>query len=327
MSHLRLDPLSGEWVVVAARRMRRPLTHSAAACPFCPAPPGADAATRAASEAPDAAYDVAVFENRFPALGGEADPLGGLPAGAAAAPAGGRAEVVLYAPQHDTHLGELPERRVRLLVEVWSQRTLALEADPGVACVFVFENRGHDAGQTIDHPHGQIYGYPWVPPRIAREAEVAQRHRAWEGQCLQCALLRRDEALGERVVDAEGDWVALVPFAPRFPSEVHLVPRRHLGALPDLDAAEVTALARLLRRTVRRYDGLYGTPLPYMMGVYQRPRALAQAGLWHLRLAFYPVQRAAGRLKYLASSESGAGVFLLDASPEDMAAALRAVRL
>ena len=324
MSHLRLDPLSGQWVHVAARRMHRPLTASAVGCPFCPVPADAPAAVRAASEAPDADYDVAVFENRFPAMGGEADPLGVLSPGGCAAPAGGRAEVVLYAPRHDVHLATLPEAKVRLLAEVWRQRTLALEADPRVACVFVFENRGHDVGQTIDHPHGQIYGYPWVPPRIAEEAALVRRFRAEEGECLQCALLRRDEREGARVVEADGAWVALVPFAPRFPAEVHIVPRRHVGGLPALDDPEVDSLARLLRRAVARYDRLYGAPMPYMMCLYQRPRGLAAGDLWHMRLAFSPLLRGPGRLKYLAASESGAGAFLLDATPEDMAAALRA---
>jgi len=318
VSHLRFDPLSGEWVTVSPRRLGRPVTASAEGCPFCPGGEG--------SEAPDPDWDVAVFDNRFPSYGGPGEPLPGLGPGYAAAPAGGRAEIVLYSPRHDVHLPDLPEGKVRLLVEVWRHRTEVLEADPAVACVFVFENRGRDAGQTIGHPHGQIYGYPLVPPRLARELERLREHRLRHGACLVCAI-RAHEAGGPRQVDREGGWLAFVPFAPRFPSEVHLVPERHVGELAGLGDEEVADLARLLQRTVRRYDGLYGAPMPYVMAVYQRPRPAAPEGLWHLRVAFHPFLRAPGRLKYLAGSESAAGAFLLDASPEDMAQALRAVRL
>lgn len=343
MSHQRLDPLTGEWVTVSPRRLHRPLSEAASDCPFCPVPADAPEAARAASEAPDADYDVAVFENRFPALGGAPDDLGAVPPGFGAAPASGRAEVVLYSPRHDVHLPDLPESKVRLLIDVWRQRTLALEADPAVACVFVFENRGRGIGQTIGHPHGQIYGYPWVPPRIGHEWHHFARYRAEEGDCLQCALLRGEERDGRRVVDRERDFVAFVPFAARFPSEVHLVPGRHLGGLADLEPRETAALARLLRRAVARYDGLYGEPMPYMMCVYQRPKADVcsappsaavgaalpppPTGLWHMRIVFYPLLRGPAKMKYLAGSESGAGAFLLDATPEDMAAALRAVSL
>lgn len=336
MSELRLDPLSGEWITIAARRIARPVTTGplpdggAPPCPFCPVPADAPPERREASEAPHDGYGVAVFQNRFPSLGGaDADLLteGPFAPGYRRAPARGNAEIVLYSPLHDVHLGSIPEAGVRLLVEVWRDRTEALYADPAVAYVFPFENRGRDIGATIDHPHGQIYAYPFVPPRIAREWERLAAHRAAQGECLQCEVDRRERAEGRRLVDAEGGFTAFVPFAPRFPSEVHLVPARHAGSLADLHPGEIADLARLLQRTVRRYDGLYRVPMQYMMCLYQTPRRLSPEGIWHLRLAFYPLYRAARRMKYLAGSESGAGAFLQDATPEAMAAALRGVAL
>lgn len=330
MSERRLDPLSGAWITIAGRRLGRPVTTSAAGCPFCPVPPGASAEARSAAEAPRADYGVAVFENRWPSLGGpaaERPAPGPFAPGYRLAPARGHAEVVLYAPRHDVHLASLPPAHVRLLVEVWRERTEALYADPAVAYVFPFENRGAEIGATIDHPHGQIYAYPFLPPRIAAELAILAGYRRDEGECLQCEILRRERAEARRLVDAEGEWSAFVPFAPRFPSELHLVPARHRGSLAELDGPGQAALAALLQRSVRRYDGLYGAPMPYMMAIYQAPRRHGPPGLWHLRVAFFPLLRAAGRLKYLAGSESAAGAFLQDATPEDMAAALRGVPL
>jgi len=336
VSELRLDPLSLEWITVAARRIARPVTtgpHAAGAaapCPFCPVPADAPPERRAASEAPRGDYDVAVFENRFPSLGGPeaaTAPEGPFAPGYRLAPALGRAEIVLYSPRHDVHLASIPESGVRLLVDVWRDRTEALYADPAVAYVFPFENRGRDIGATIDHPHGQIYAYPFVPPRVAREWDRLRAHREAEGECLPCEIIRREWHEGRRVVDAEGGWTAFVPFAPRFPSEMQLVPHRHVGCLADLRPEATADLARLLQRTVRRYDGLYGAPMQYMMCVYQGPRRLLPADLWHLRVSFYPLYRAERRMKYLAGSESGAGAFLQDATPEAMAAALRGVAL
>lgn len=326
MSEMRLDPLSAEWITFNAKRLGRPVTTSAQGCPFCPPPPQASPDARAASEAPRSDYGVAVFPNRWPAFG-EPSELDPAPAdGYARAPAAGRAEIVLYSPVHATHLGAMPPAQVELLVRVWAARTRAMAADPSVRYVFCFENRGASIGQTIDHPHGQIYGYPFLPPRVAQELSQVRRHRAEEGECLQCAILEREERAGARVVDRESGWLAFVPFAPRFPFELHLVPTEHVGLLERLRAAEVTGLARLLQRTVRRYDGLHGEPMVYMMGIFQEPVGV-DPDLWHLRVAFYPLQRARGRMKYLAGSESAAGAFLQDATPEATARLLAGVRL
>ncbi len=329
MSELRLDPLSGEWITIASRRIARPVTDAAAFCPFCPVAPGAPAGAVERSEAPRGDYEVAVFQNRFPSYGG-ADGEGAPPEAAAGgqrtAAGRGRCEVVLYSPRHDVHLTTIPEAGVRLLVDVWAARTAALQADPDVAYVFVFENRGRDVGQTIDHPHGQIYGYPFVPPRVLREVERLRAFRRDEGECLQCDLLRREERAGLRLVDAEGTWRAFVPFAPRFPFEMHLVPQRHVEGLPALRAGERAELASLLRRSVERYEHLHMHPAPYMLCVLGAPHGLPERDLWHLRVVFQPVARAPGRLKYLAGSESGVGAFLQDATPEAMARALREVR-
>ncbi len=303
---------------MAAKRMQRPVTDAASACPFCPAQ------DEARSELPRSDYGVAVFDNQFPSFGVAggtgADPLT-VPgsAGYRRARGFGAAEVVVYSPRHEADLGTLPFAAVRLLVDAWADRTEVLSRRSDVACVFVFENRGASIGQTIDHPHGQIYAYPFLPTRMRSEYHSLWQHRRMEGSCLICDLLARDAADARRMVDQAPGWRAVVPFAPRFPFEMHLVPETHRGSLVVMDTRERDGLATLLGRSIRRYDRLWGQRMEYMMCIYQQPHECQPTNLWHLHLAFYPLRRAADKLKYLAGSESGAGAFLLDATPEEMA--------
>src|SRR5205085_5740910 len=150
-------------------------------------------------------------------------------------PAHGAAEVVLYAPEHDASLASLGPAGVRRVVDLWAERTEALLQRPEVAYVLVFENRGADAGATISHPHGQIYGFPFVPPVPAREAEVAAR----DG-CPLCA-----EQPGERLVSEHGRWRAYVPYASRDPYGLLLAPTHHVPSLAALDEDGPDAVARL----------------------------------------------------------------------------------
>jgi len=308
----------GEWVLFATRRQDRTFLPPADACPLCPTEPGGLPTELARSD-----FEIAVFENRFPALvptppppseqGTELSPT---------APSAGVCEVVVYSPDHATSLGELPLEAVRHLVDVWAHRTAELSARPEVAHVFPFENRGEVIGVTLEHPHGQIYAYPMVPPIIARELAASAHHG---GACLWCELLADEEADGRRIVDRDAGWVAGVPFAARWPYEMHLTPQRHVASLLDLADGERHGLAALLRRTVRRYDRLFGFRMPYVLAVHQAPTEVPAETPFHLHLELYPAYRSADRLKYLAGSELGAGVFLVDALPEETAAALRAL--
>ena len=236
---------------------------------------------------------------------------------------------MLYTPDHHTSLGSLSDAHLADLVRVWADRTAALLAEPDIRSVFVFENRGEATGATLSHPHGQIYALPFPPPRLRRIGRIEARLRArGPGGCPMCTTLQTERAEGVRIVDeVEGSWLGYVPFAARMPYEVTLAPHRCVDRLDRLDPEEVTALGRLLGRTVRRYDALFGFPLPYMMAVLQAgsDRLSPGGAPGHLRLSFWPVQRSALRLKFLASSEALGGLFLVDVMPEDAAGRLRQV--
>ena len=295
----RWNPLRREWVLVAASRQGRTFLPERAECPLCPSRPGHS------TEIPARSFQAAVFENRFPAM---------VPA----KPAGGICEVVVYTEEHEGSFATLPVARLEQLAEVWTDRYRALSARRGIRYVFIFENRGEQVGVTLHHPHGQIYAYPYVPPVPATEL------RRQTTGCLQCRLITDELGGKRRMLIQDRAIVGYVPGYARWPYEVHLAPRGHRPALTDLPPAGRVALLTAMQRIARAYDRLFDVAMPYMMAMHQAPagRYNAQA---HLHVEVYPVLRDRGKLKYLAGSESGAGVFINDTLAEESADRLREV--
>lgn len=320
-SEIRLDPLTGEWVAMAAHRQTRTYKPPADLCPLCPSRPGRP------TEIPESDYDVVVFENRFPSfsqsVAGEpstVDDLGLVPT----APGRGRCEVVCFTSDHGGSFAMLSPERVRTVMDVWADRTAALSTVDGVEQVFPFENRGEEIGVTLHHPHGQIYGYPFVTPRTQRLLETARAYRERHGRPVLGDVLAGERKAGTRVV-AEGEhWTAFVPPAARWPVHVLLVPHRQVPDIPALNAAERDDFADVYLRVLSRCDRLFARPLPYIASWNQAPVHSGRDLGW-LHLELFSILRAKDKLKYLAGSESGMGVWINDATPEQIAGRLRAV--
>lgn len=322
MSELRWHPLLGQWVITATHRQERMFLPPRDYCPLCPTRPN-----ELETEVPASDYDIVVFENRFPSL--QPEPPEPAVEGTTlmqVRPAAGVCEVVLFASDHDETLAGADLSRLRHLIAVWAERTMDLGRRPGIEYVFVFENKGQVIGVTISHPHGQIYAYPFVPPSIATEVGQYRGHHERTGRCLGCDLLVAELKDRRRVVAETESWVAVVPFYARWPYEVHLTPRRHLGWLHELGQSEVADLARLLKTVLCKYDRLFGFSLPYVMAIHQRPVGPAADATYHLHVEFYPPNRTESKLKYPAGSEMGAGTFINDTLPEETALRLRALK-
>jgi UDPglucose--hexose-1-phosphate uridylyltransferase len=308
---MRQDVLTGDWISIAATRQNRVVLPPAEADPLAPQTPGNP------SEIPDR-YDVAVFENRSPSFGpghgvAEVDGIGFD----RTAPSYGRCEVVCFSPETTGSLATQTRSRARTVIEAWADRTAALSAIEGVEQVFPFENRGEAIGVTLHHPHGQIYAYPYVTPRMQRTLAAAD---AVAGDLFGQVLER--ERAGGRVVLAGEHWTAYVPFAARWPLEVHLAPHR---AVPDFAAtsdAERDELAPLYLRLLRGIDALYDTPTPYIAGWHQAPVRIGRDKV-RLHLELTSPRRAADKLKYLAGSEAAMGAWIGDVVPEEQAARIR----
>jgi UDPglucose--hexose-1-phosphate uridylyltransferase len=301
VSELRFNELRGEEVVYAIHRQDRTFLPSREHCPLDPTRPG-----KPQTEIPFPAFEIAVFENRFPAF--EA------PHGAA--------EVIVYTDSHEGSLGTLSLERAEALMWVWRHRYAELGAREDVRYVLIFENRGVEVGVTLHHPHGQVYAYPFLPPVPAQELRADERL----GGCAMCALMRDELADGQRLVYEGEEVVAYVPYAARWAYEAHVVVRSHRASLLECEPGELRSMAAALQALVRGYDSLFQRPFPYVMVVHQAPTSAAPGGLalgGHVHVEFYPPLRAAERLKYLAGSEQGAGTFIADTVPEESAAALR----
>jgi UDPglucose--hexose-1-phosphate uridylyltransferase len=320
MSELRWNPLLGEWVVTATHRQERTYHPPADFCPLCPTRPG-----EFETEIPFPDFDIAVFENRFPTFC--RDP--GRPSVATSElfpvlPSGGICEVVVYSPRHDTSLAQEPEAQIYKLVQVWRDRFQELGSRPEIKYVYIFENKGEAIGVTLSHPHGQIYGFPYIPPIAARE--IANMRKAWRttGSCLLCSVLRRERRDGRRLVFENDGFTAVIPFYARYPYEVHIMSRRHLADLTALRPSEMQSFAQALKRVIAGYDVLFGFSFPYMMLLHQRPTDGGRYEHFHFHVEFLPPYRSATRLKYLAGCESGAGTFINDTLAEEKAPELRA---
>nr|WP_221376761.1 galactose-1-phosphate uridylyltransferase [Actinoplanes polyasparticus] len=317
-SQLRYDPLIDEWVAVAAHRQTRTFMPPADACPLC--------ATKStfAGEIPAPDYDVVVFENQFPSFSdrvqeGEITEVTGL---VPVRPGIGRCEVVCFTSDHNSSFVELPPSRVRTVIDALADRTAEMSRLPGVEQVFPFENRGVEIGVTLQHPHGQIYAFPTVPPRTRLMLAAAGRYLARTGNDLYTDVLAAERADGNRVVGSNEHWTAYVPAAARWPFEVHLAPHRKVPDLPALSDQERDAFGPLYLDLLRRFDGLFGRPMPYISAWHQ---AVVGAGreLGYLHLQLFSIRRAADKLKYLAGSESAMGFFVNDIVPEKAAQLLR----
>lgn len=317
-AEIRRDPLTDEWVAIATHRQDRTYKPPAESCPLCPSAPGRP------TEIPESDYDVVVFENRFPSFAQGVPNPGERPIPMVQREPGiGRCEVVCFTADHNSSFGELSPARVRTVVDAWADRTAALSALPGVQQVFPFENRGEEIGVTLSHPHGQIYGYPFVTPKTARMLEVARAYHAEAGRPLMGDVLAAEHASGRRVVATSEHWTAFVPAAARWPVEVHVVPHRQVPDLVALDGAERDDFAVLYLSVLERLDALYGRPLPYIAAWHQAPVKSSREMAW-LHLELFSVLRTATKLKYLAGSESGMAVWINDVTPEQIADRLRA---
>jgi UDPglucose--hexose-1-phosphate uridylyltransferase len=311
-SEIRRDPLLGDSVAIASHRQGRTYHPPADECPLCPSEGDR------LSEIPDSSYDVVVFENRFPSLAGDS----------------GRCEVVCFTSDHDVSFAGLTEEQAGLVLEAWTDRTSELSHLPSVEQVFCFENRGAEIGVTLQHPHGQIYAYPFTTPRTALMLRSVATHKEMTGgENLFDAVLERELA-DERVILEGEHWVAFVPYTAHWPYEVHLYPKRRVPDLLGLDEAARTEFPKIYLELLRRFDRIFGEgepPTPYIAAWHQAPFGALEEfdGVvredFALHLELFTIRRTSGKLKFLAGSESGMNVFINDVPPERAAERLREV--
>ena len=349
MTERRLDPTTGEWRVVGSRGWGWAgggglgLVAAAEECPLCPSRPG-----RPPTRVPLSSFEVVVIP-LAPGVPTEAAAAAGEDALPVTAPASslyavdravGVEEVVVYSDDHDLDLVRMDVARIAAVVEVWADRYAELGGRDDVAYVLIFEDRaGAEGGAGGDgradgvpadgrvpagHPHSRVHAYPVIPPGPRLEIDTALAHLERCGTCVFCDVVARELGDGVRLVAQNASFLAFVPFAPRFPYEVHLISHRHAASLLDLTDPERVALAELLKRVLTAYDELFGFPLPYAMAVHQAPADDGQhQSVSHLHVELTPRHSGPGEVTPIGGSELGAGAFAIEVAPEVSATRLR----
>lgn len=318
LAELRHDPLMDEWIAVAAHRHTRAFLPPSHLCPLCPA------TAENLSEIPDK-FDVAVFENKNPAFGSLGRALTATDLAesheqvlGATKPAVGRCEVVVFSPEHSGSLGQMPSSRVLTVLNALADRTDELQRLPGVRQVFPFENRGQEIGVTLHHPHGQIYSYPYITPKTQKLlAALSKKPELFE------EIIAFEQPSSRVLIDSDS-FLAYVPFAARWPIEVHLLPKRRISNHIELTQDERVELSSVYSKLLRAFETVYETPSPYISAWHQAPTGDIGKNV-RLQLQITSPRRAADKLKYLAGSESAMGAFIADIPAEVIADQLRQV--
>ncbi|WP_425148494.1 galactose-1-phosphate uridylyltransferase [Deinococcus sp.] len=318
---LRWHPLRGEWVMYAAHRQGRPFLPPPGYNPLAPTTDPANP-----TELPSGQYDMAVFQNRFPSLSLDAPAPAEVP-GVPVRAGVGSCEVVVFTQDPGATLASLPPESLRLLLDVWADRTTELAKDERIHYVLPFENRGVEVGVTLHHPHGQIYAYNHLPPVQERAlANVRGYHQA-SGRPWLADFVAQEREAGLRIIQDRPHALSVVPPFARYTYETWVLPSRAVSRLSELSPEERADFAAVLHDALRRLDTLFGVRMPYLMTVQQAPVDGQSYPEWPLHIELYPYLRAPGRMKYLAGTEQGAGEFANDGLPEQKAAELRELQV
>lgn len=314
MAELRWHPLTKDWVMIASHRQARPQMPKDW-CPFCPG----------SGKVPDD-YEVYEYDNDFPALS-QTPPV---PDNVATdffrtEEAYGKCEVILYSPGHTTTLPELSDGHMKKLVDLWCERFEAIRADEKIKYVFIFENRGDVVGVTMPHPHGQIYGYSFIPKKLELETASAKEYYEEKGCCIFDDMLQAELDFEKRIIFRNEHFTVLLPFYTEYPYGVYIYANKHKQYITDFTEEERYALGVTLKETVGMLDSLFGYRFPYMMCMHNAPVNSGDYSKdFHFHIEFFPPMRAADKQKFNASSETGAWAHCNPTCPETAAEELRA---
>jgi len=333
MPELRKDPVTGRWVIVSTERRKRPSDFrferissiGRQYCPFCPGhetlTPPEVLAYRQNGSAPNAAgWDLRVVPNKFPALQVEGnldregegmfDRMNGI----------GAHEVIIETTDHDKTLATMSEGEIERVLWAFRERMCDLRQDRRLRYILIFKNHGAAAGATLEHAHSQLIALPVVPDFVREELDGAKRHFDEKERCVFCDIVHHEVAAGRRVVQENADIVALAPYAPRFPFETWLLPRRHASRYEEAPRHEYESLARLLKSVLMRMNRALESP-PYNLVIHSAPFSENAAEFYHWHVELMP------KLTKVAGFEWGTGFYINPTTPEEATRVLRAVRI
>jgi UDPglucose--hexose-1-phosphate uridylyltransferase len=331
MPELRRDPITGEWVIIASERAKRPSDFASrsperdqdeeSGCPFCPGneamtPPEIMAFRHPGSQRNGPGWWVRVVPNKFPALGIEGD-LNKTGMGMYDWMQGvGAHEVIIETPEHGKQLHGQDSRQIEDVLWAYRARYLDLKKDPRLKYILIFRNYGRVAGASLSHPHSQLVATPMIPGAIGTELAGAERYLQYRDRCVFCDILRQESDEGTRVVSENDHFIAFEPYASKYPFETWLLPKRHSASFAAISAEEQASFAATLGETMRRLHVCLDDP-PYNYNIHTAPCDEEQKEEFHWHLSIFP------RLTIAAGFEMGTGIYINVTPPEAAAEDLR----
>jgi UDPglucose--hexose-1-phosphate uridylyltransferase len=329
LPELRKDPITGRWVIIATDRAKRPTDfvrekvqiRGSGFCPFCygnenKTPPEILAYRNDGSMRNTPGWSLRVVPNKFPALGIEGslnrqgeglyDKMNGI----------GAHEVIIETPDHNLTLATMPARRVEEVLWAFRDRIIDLKKDRRFKYILIFKNHGEAAGASLEHTHSQLIALPVVPKRVAEEVGGAREYYTFKERCVFCDILRQETESGVRVISESSDFIALAPFAPRFPFEIWLLPKAHQSSFEESQRHEFEELAPMLKDMLSRLDRVLDYPA-YNYIIHTSPFSESTEDYFHWHLEIMP------KLTKLAGFEWGTGFYINPTPPEESAKFLR----
>ncbi|NJD69147.1 MAG: galactose-1-phosphate uridylyltransferase [Candidatus Methylomirabilota bacterium] len=332
MPQLRKDPITSRWVIISTERGKRPLdfpvpppSRQVGFCPFCPGnedktPPEVLAYRKNGNALDRTGWSLRVVPNKFPALQieGELDRAGdgiydkmhGL----------GAHEVIIESPNHNDVLSAMPEQQVEDVLWAYRDRILDLKKDDRFQYILIFKNHGEQAGASLEHPHSQLIATPIVPKRAREEVDGAKAYFEYKDRCIFCDMIRQELKQALRVIARNDEFVAIAPFASRFPFETWILPRRHEPFFHDAQKYDMVSCSRILKEVLGRMNQVLGNP-PYNYLIHSTPLQETATNHYHWHIEIMPT------LVKVAGFEWGTGFYINPVLPEDAAKHLREARL
>ncbi|QEE14626.1 galactose-1-phosphate uridylyltransferase [Promethearchaeum syntrophicum] len=326
-SQYRWDPFQKEWIIYAPKRNLRPFQgknfkkepKKTWTCPFCPdAPEGSGK------------WVVKQLPNRFASLDETKHfsiekIMGSFKK---TAPNYGKCEVILYSQDHDASFGTLEHQNIIALIKMWQERFAAIKNMKDMKYIFIMENRGKEIGNSMTHPHGQIFSFPFIPPKIEKEYLAFKQYNKEKNSCILCDILKEEQneknelknGGNSRIVCENDDFLAIIPYYAHWAFEIHIISKRHFRSLIEITETEIESLAQIMKKIVQKYDALHGDGniMPYVMAMHNSPVNTKEnsENLFHFHIEYYTPFRGKEKLKFLAGVELGTGTMICDALPE-----------
>lgn len=334
MQELRKDPIIGRWVIISTERALRPQDYifdkeiSTSGKTHCPFDQGNEKMTPnevlsyrlPTSSKNEPGWWVRVIPNKYPALRVEGnfdkrgvgmyDQMNGV----------GAHEIVIESPNHSDEISNMDEKQIEEIIWAWRDRLLDLSKDKRFKYILIFKNKGSQAGASLEHPHSQIIALPIIPIRVTQELNGSKQYYEYKDRCVFCDIVQQELDDRERLVEENGDFISLVPFAPRFPFEICILPKKHESYFPEITKNAIVSLTKVLKKTLLRLKKALNDP-PYNLIIHTSPTMEPHLSYYHWHIEIMP------RLTKVAGFEWGTGFYINPTSPEDAASFLREVEL